>query len=161
MTSDRKRESNQENSRLSTGPRDTSQTRFNAVNHGILSSEVLIRNGLGKEDRNLFEAIRAQLIDDLQPVGEIEEFLIEKIVINMWRSRRLMTYETEVWEQATNAVSAVPKLTKLSSAMHSVQRYESHISRQYYQALHELERLQAYRLGKPADVPTAIDISVN
>ena len=42
-----------------------------------------------------------------------------------------------------------------------VQRYEAHLSRQFYRALHELQRLQAARLGLRPAVPLALDIDIN
>jgi hypothetical protein len=41
-----------------------------------------------------------------------------------------------------------------------IARYESHLSRQLYQALHELERLQARRAGQPVVPPLAVDVTV-
>jgi hypothetical protein len=45
-------------------------------------------------------------------------------------------------------------------ALERVQRYEAHISRQFYKALHELQRLQAARLGARPLAPLALDIDV-
>jgi hypothetical protein len=42
-----------------------------------------------------------------------------------------------------------------------VLRYESHLSRQLFQALHELERLQATRAGKPVPPPLAVEVGVS
>jgi hypothetical protein len=42
-----------------------------------------------------------------------------------------------------------------------VLRYESHLSRQLYQALHELQRLQAARAGQPVPAPLAVEVGVN
>jgi hypothetical protein len=42
--------------------------------------------------------------------------------------------------------------------MAKIQRYEGHLSRLFYRALHELERLQARRLGYAGPVPVALDI---
>jgi hypothetical protein len=40
-------------------------------------------------------------------------------------------------------------------------RYEAHMSRQMYQALHELERVQARRAGRNVPLPIAADVGVN
>jgi hypothetical protein len=40
-------------------------------------------------------------------------------------------------------------------------RYEAHLSRQMYQALHELQRLQAARAGEPVPPPAALDVTVD
>ena len=38
-------------------------------------------------------------------------------------------------------------------------RYEAHLDRSLYKALHELQRLQAMRLGREAPLPVAIDVN--
>jgi hypothetical protein len=45
--------------------------------------------------------------------------------------------------------------------LQKVSRYEAHLSRQLYQALHELQRLQAARAGQPVPPPAALDVTVN
>ena len=40
-------------------------------------------------------------------------------------------------------------------------RYEAHIDRVLYRALHELERLQAKRRGQQIDAPHVLDVDVN
>jgi len=42
-----------------------------------------------------------------------------------------------------------------------VGRYETHIDRTLYKALHELQRLQAVHLGRKVSAPLAIDVSVS
>jgi hypothetical protein len=42
-----------------------------------------------------------------------------------------------------------------------VLRYENHLSRQLFQALHELQRLQAARDGQPVPPPVAVEVGVN
>ena len=42
-----------------------------------------------------------------------------------------------------------------------VTRYESHLSRQLLQALHELQRLQAQRQGAPIAPPAALDVTLD
>jgi hypothetical protein len=40
-------------------------------------------------------------------------------------------------------------------------RYEATLERSFYRALHELERLQAARLGQAVPLPEAVDVSVS
>ena len=47
------------------------------------------------------------------------------------------------------------------AVMEKVQRYEAHISRQFYRALHEVQRLQSSRRGSRPLAPLAIDIDIN
>jgi hypothetical protein len=46
-------------------------------------------------------------------------------------------------------------------ALTTISRYESHLSRQLYQALHELQRLQAVRGGQLVPAPAALDLTVD
>ncbi len=41
--------------------------------------------------------------------------------------------------------------------MHTLSRYESLLEKAFYRAFHELQRLQAMRLGHPVALPIAID----
>jgi hypothetical protein len=47
-----------------------------------------------------------------------------------------------------------------TESLEKIQRYESHLSRQFHRDLHELQRLQAARLGHPVAAPIAIDVDV-
>ena len=88
MTSDKKAEANRRNSLKSTGPRSPegkAAVRLNALKHGLLSEEVLLP---GEDDaalRELTESLRAQL----QPVGELETLLVDRITSLLWRLRRV------------------------------------------------------------------------
>ena len=73
--STRKREANQRNAKLANGPHDTSLTRLNAVKHGLLSGQVLIRAGKGKEDPEEFQQFSDAFREDSGPSGAIEELV--------------------------------------------------------------------------------------
>jgi len=44
--------------------------------------------------------------------------------------------------------------------LEKIQRYESNLSRQFHRDLHEFQRLQAMRLGRPVAAPVSIDIDL-
>ena len=46
------------------------------------------------------------------------------------------------------------------ASLAKIQRYEAHISREFYKALHELQRLQAARLSSIPTAPMAVDIDI-
>ena len=79
-TSIRKLKANARNARLSTGPKDTSRSRFNAAKHRILSSRVVVRTGDGKEDEEEFEEFSRQMWEDLAPAGVLEGSLVEDLI---------------------------------------------------------------------------------
>lgn len=62
-----------------------SRSSMNAVRHGALSDKVLLQG----ESRPDFDALLRELALDLQPVGAIENILVEKMAAILWRSRRL------------------------------------------------------------------------
>lgn len=85
MVSQQKLKANRSNAKKSTGPRDTSKTRFNALRHGILSRETLIVTGNGQEDVDAFEDLCSELRVALAPNGALEDLLVEELIVLTWR----------------------------------------------------------------------------
>lgn len=82
-------EANRLNAQKSTGPKDTSQTRFNATKHGLLSQKVF--RIVSDEERELIANLSGEvreLIGQKREVTVIDEILIEKLIIAWWRVRR-------------------------------------------------------------------------
>lgn len=95
-TSLAKTEANRKNAQLSTGPKTDvgrALVRHNALKHGLLSMEVVIAAGDGKESAEEFEQLLQGLADELRPVGTVEEMLVEKIAVGYWRLRRVVRCE--------------------------------------------------------------------
>lgn len=82
---------------LATGPRTPegkAKSAKNATRHGLLSRELLQRD----ERASHLRALTQRLMVELQPVGELELLLVERIVSCMWRLRRALRVEVEVLE---------------------------------------------------------------
>ena len=99
MTSEKKAKANRENALKSTGPKTPEgkdAVRLNALKHGLLSQEVLLPGEDGEALRELGERLRAEL----QPVGELENLLVDRIVSSYWRLSRLGRVEAGIfaWE---------------------------------------------------------------
>ena len=99
MTSDKKAEANQRNALKSTGPKTPEgkdAVRLNALKHGLLSRETLLPGENEEALRELGERLR----DELQPVGELENLLVDRIIASYWRLRRLGRVEAGIfaWE---------------------------------------------------------------
>ena len=99
MTSDKQAEANRRNAQKSTGPNTPdgkAAVRFNAMKHGLLSSEILIPG----EDEAALKELGERLRDELQPAGELEGLLVERITAAYWRLRRLGRVEAGIfaWE---------------------------------------------------------------
>jgi chromosome segregation ATPase len=104
-------EANRRNVLKSTGPK-TDQgkraVRFNAVKDGFFAKQILLSNL--KDDPEEFEALLKQLREDLQPVGQLEGLLVERIAVCFWKSRRAL--RCEVAEAKQNASEAVEEMKK-------------------------------------------------
>jgi hypothetical protein len=99
MTSDRKAEANRRNALKSTGPttpEGKAAVRLNALKHGLLSREVLLPG----EDEEALRELSERLRVELQPVGELEDLLVDRIIAAYWRLRRLGRVEAGIfaWE---------------------------------------------------------------
>jgi hypothetical protein len=93
----KKIEANRKNALQSTGPKTAEGkqiVKFNALKHGLLSKEIIIGDGEGQEDEKAYQDLHFQLTNDLQPVGVLEEILVEKIAICYWRLKRAVRSET-------------------------------------------------------------------
>jgi hypothetical protein len=100
MTSEKQAEANRRNALKSTGPRTPEgkgAVRLNALKHGLLSRVTLLEG----EDEEALRELGEQLKKELQPVGELENLQVERIVSGYWRLRRLTQVEAGifVWER--------------------------------------------------------------
>ncbi len=105
MVSERKLEANRRNAKLSTGPKDTRRTKYNAQKHGLLSQAAIIQAGDAKEDPRELKSLLDALWRDLEPEGAMEEILVDRIASCFWRLRRAQ--RAEVGEIRRGADSAV------------------------------------------------------
>jgi hypothetical protein len=99
MTSEKKSEANKKNALKSTGPKTPegkAAARLNAVKHGLLSKEILLPG----EDEEALRELDENLRDELQPAGELENLLVDRIIASYWRLRRLGRVEAGIfaWE---------------------------------------------------------------
>ena len=79
-------------------------------------------------------------------------------------------YTMELYEDVTRQLQGQLRARErylLASSLPSdrvlekVQRYEAHVSRQFYKAIHELQRFQAIRMGSQKALPVAVDLDVS
>lgn len=169
MVSEKQIVANRKNAKNSTGPKDTSLTRLNALKHGILSDEVVLK---GEKKREL-EELGTKLRQELAPKGELEMLLVDRIVANIWRLKRtlkvestLMSYQydeglNDKWNNKAGDERYAFKGMLVGKDNEVLQRYETTIERQIYRALHELIRLQAARKGEKPPAPMVLDVDVN
>ena len=87
---------NRRNATRSTGPRTRAgkaTASRNALQHGLLAKDVVIRN----ENPQAFIEWRDALVAHLQPVGAMEDLLVERIAACAWRLRRAGIVEASLF----------------------------------------------------------------
>lgn len=148
MATEEQIKANRENSMKSTGPNDTSLTRFNATRHGMTAGAVLIRG----ENAEEFEALNSEVVSELAPVGIIEGELVKQIVLCLWKLRRAPRAEKAI----ADINVGLDKELKWSSVfgddnLSVISRYETRATRQLIVMMDVLSRRQDVRLGKQGD----------
>ncbi len=96
MTSEKQVRANRRNALKSTGPKTPdgkAVVRRNATKHGLLSQDVLL---LGEDEQALKE-LDENLRTELQPVGELENLLVDRIITAQWRLLRLGRVEAGIF----------------------------------------------------------------
>ena len=76
-----------------TGPRTLEgkeKSKRNAIKHGIFSGVVVLKG----EARAQYESLLEELWRTLQPEGKLEELLVEKLAVDLWRQRRAIVAES-------------------------------------------------------------------
>src|SRR5437016_5159008 len=94
--SERRIQANRRNALHSTGPKTVRGKRtvsHNAIKHGFLAREVVITAGDGEESLQEFHALLEQLGKCYEPVGIIEETLVQTIATALWRKARVIRAE--------------------------------------------------------------------
>jgi len=92
-----KLEANRRNAQKSTGPKTENgkaASKLNALKHGLLAQTVVVRGYQIKESTNEFKKLCREFYADLNPVGPLEEMLVNQIVTATWRLRRARTAES-------------------------------------------------------------------
>jgi hypothetical protein len=94
--SERRIEANRRNAAHSTGPTTEQGKRTvarNAIKHGILAREVVITDGDGEESLKEFHDLVKQLYQCYEPIGIVEESLVQTIATCWWRKARVIRAE--------------------------------------------------------------------
>jgi len=182
MTSQKQIEANRRNARKSTGPKTPkgkARVSRNALKHGLLSRarDLLVDGESPKE----LETFREAMMAELAPEGELERLLADRVVASAWRLRRANRLERDIidddlirqighrqdspelyrgWLYPTAGRVAATTICR-TDTFGKIARYEAHIERGMYRALHELERLQAARRGQAVTPPLAVDVAVH
>ena len=167
-----KTDSNRLNAQNSTGPRDATLTRFNAVKHGLLAKGIT-----DLDDSEAYESLVQRLTLDRDPVGDLEIFWVRRIAFCMTRLDRAARLEANYInaeihppsqeQECTTPISPELRFSAAIGALSAInlvsgfQRYESAIENKLYRAIHELERIQRMRKGEFVPAPQSLDVSIH
>lgn len=125
----------------------------NALKHGIFSSVLLLTS----ESCERYNFLLSGLCEHFKPIGTLEEVLVEKIAVTIWRYRRLISTETAEIKVGANPLDFVSNSD--STVLNRFPRYEASIERGLDRTLMQLERIQRMRRGQPVPPPIKVDIS--
>jgi hypothetical protein len=98
MTSSKQVQSNRQNALKSTGPKTPEGKAVvsqNAVKHGLLAREVLLEDESPQE----WELFMQRVFMALEPAGEMEALLAERISACAWRLRRILSIESGILDE--------------------------------------------------------------
>ena len=141
------------NSQKSTGPRTTAgkaASRFNALKHGIHAQSQIM---FSESAEDLAE-LAAEYHELHSPANPEERFLVDTLVNNEWRLRRLRCVEAELWRAASQLFVDTHEVQECRSgdaftgsgpAFERLQRIVNSCERHYRNARKDLQIAQASR----------------
>lgn len=145
-------------------------SKYNALKHGLLTKEVLLEG----EDTQALQKLTQSVYEQLNPIGQIEVLLTDRIISNFWRLRRAIFVETATMKWYQEDLNMFPigqdeeqqtrqniKNMLSNESIENILRYETTIERSIFRALHELERIQAKRNGKDTPIPAVVDVNLD
>jgi hypothetical protein len=118
---------------------------LNAIKHGLSSTRLI----LPSENATDWESFRRVIVDDRAPVGPVETVLAERVAWAAWRLRRATSFEEAALAERQHLEVISARLLPHPNDLDRIIRWEAHLNRQLYQALHELEAMRAARGGQP------------
>jgi len=147
---------NRMNAQKSTGPRTTegkAASRYNALKHGIFATTQIM---FDEKAEDLAE-LAAEYHEHHSPADPDARFLVDTLIANEWRLRRLRRVEAELWQSASNtflannaeapACSSGDAFATATPTFERLQRVVNACERAYHRALKQLKVGQALSPG--------------
>jgi hypothetical protein len=155
-------------------------SKYNAQKHAIL------RQTITEYEGDFYKSLIFELESNFNPVGKMEELLVERVAVHYIKLFRIQKVETEYMKsmlkphkthfeggfnlapigdpevEVVDIEGYVPRLDSViaETLSKTFGRYETTIENKLYKAVHELERMQRLRKGDIVAPPLAIDLSV-
>jgi hypothetical protein len=156
MSTRRQRAASRANGQKSQGPitpQGKANSRYNALKHGIDSQQQIMFT----ESAEDLAQLAAEYHELYTPANADERFLVDTLVNNEWRLRRLRCVEADLWRAANNLfIESHPEIAEASAGdafaasgpvFDRLQRIMNACQRQYH---HARQELQAIRAARPA-----------
>ncbi len=146
MTSKKQVEANRKNAQRSTGPctdEGKSVVARNAIRHGILSAQVHV----DEKERDLYLSFLESMQRELGPRGDMEFFLVDRIISTAWRLRRIVHVEALMLQKAQESTYGSKSYRdafegRASGHMAVLSRYERSLESALFRAIKEFKALQ-------------------
>ena len=145
---------NRANAQHSTGPKDTTKTRFNGVQHGLTSKQTVIPG----ESQEEYDKFHAEFLQDLNPHSTMERTLADRAIAAAWRLKRFQRMEAAYFNDRVNAFlednpeagpdSALANLFIDPAEIAKTKlflRYQTTVQREYDKAISEFRKARAER----------------
>ncbi len=159
---------NRANAARSTGPRTDAgrhRSSLNSLKHGVLAMRAVNQELDGKQEFERYQAHRDSYFQYLKPDDQFQADLVDQIVANRWRMRKLLDFETfRTWHVHEKLVIEVEKSpyphhreqeldamiaadldqSTLPSEKDAtlIMRYRGSLNSEYFRAMGELRRLK-------------------
>jgi hypothetical protein len=153
MSTRKQRAASRANGQKSQGPSTPAgkaNSRYNALKHGIDAKQQVM---FGESAEDLAD-LAAEYHELYSPTNVDERFLVDTLVNNEWRLRRLRCVEADLWQAAAKHLQQAGEIghaglgqafTGCGPAFDRLQRIMNSCQRQYDHARKELQALQAAR----------------
>jgi hypothetical protein len=161
MASQEQIEANRLNAQKSTGPHTPegkAASRMNALKSGIDAKSQIIR---GEKAANL-ETLQSEYYGRFHPTTPEQRMLVDTLIDAEWLLRRFRVCEAQLWEQGALYTLRPNDEIEIGQAFHNNSDYFARLQRRidtahrnYRNALHELERLQAGEAAPDAQPASA------
>ena len=157
---------NRANAQKSTGPKDTSKTKFNGVRHGLTATHTLLPWEHVDDLQSIIEAFEARF----EPTDTFERLTVRQAAEAFWRMQRIARIEENLFE--TLATAEIQDSGHDPSELHAghleaisfikgeqhidrVRRYEAHLRRMYDKALKQVYEMASLRKPNAEPLPPA------
>lgn len=136
-------------------------TKFNAVQHGILSRKLNILPG---ESRYGFRKLKQKLLAYYDPKTDLEMALVDYLCICFWRLKRALKLEAKViedlekkWEDLERNGIDTPSNFIDFDKLERILRYSKSIERSIFRIQQELRQIDGQKSKKPAPLHPNIE----